>query len=39
MYLGAQTRAVPFYERLGYKVYGEVFDGADMPHRHMWRPL
>jgi predicted GNAT family N-acyltransferase len=39
VYLGAQTYAVPFYERLGYAAYGEAFAGADMPHRHMWRPL
>ena len=39
LYLGAQTSAVPFYERLGYAAYGEPFDGAGLPHRHMWRLL
>jgi predicted GNAT family N-acyltransferase len=39
LYLGAQTYAVPFYERLGYVAYGEAFDGAGLQHRHMWRPL
>ncbi len=39
VYLGAQTHAVPFYERLGYAAFGEEFDDAGLPHRHMWRPL
>jgi aryl-alcohol dehydrogenase-like predicted oxidoreductase/predicted GNAT family N-acyltransferase len=37
VYLGAQTHAVAFYERLGYTAYGEEFDDAGLPHRHMWR--
>lgn len=39
MYLGAQTHAVPFYERLGYGAHGAVFDDAGIPHRHMTRLL
>ena len=39
VYLGAQTHAVPFYERLGYAAFGAEFDDAGLPHRHMWRPL
>jgi predicted GNAT family N-acyltransferase len=37
VYLGAQTQAVPFYERLGYAPFGEEFDDAGLPHRHMAR--
>ncbi len=33
--LGAQVSAVPFYERLGYAVFGEPFDDARIPHRWM----
>lgn len=33
--LGAQLSAIPFYEALGYKAYGEEFIDADMPHMHM----
>ncbi|HEY5186763.1 MAG TPA: GNAT family N-acetyltransferase [Actinomycetes bacterium] len=39
MYLGAQTHAVAFYERLGYGAHGAVFDDAGIPHRHMTRLL
>ncbi len=34
-YLGAQTHAVAFYEGLGFAVFGEPFDDAGLPHRHM----
>lgn len=37
--LGAQLSAIPFYERLGYEAYGEVFDDAGIPHRMMKKPL
>lgn len=37
--LGAQLSAVPFYERLGYAAYGEVFDDAGIPHRMMAKAL
>lgn len=33
--LHAQTYAVPFYERLGYKAEGAEFMEADIPHRLM----
>lgn len=39
VYLAAQQHAVGFYDRLGYTAYGEVFDDAGIPHRHMWRRL
>jgi predicted GNAT family N-acyltransferase len=37
--LGAQLEAVPFYERLGYAPYGEVFLDAGIAHRMMRRGL
>ena len=37
--LGAQTRAIEFYERLGYVAHGPEFDDAGIPHRHMTRRL
>ena len=37
--LGAQTHALAFYERLGFRAYGPVYDDAGMPHRDMERPL
>ncbi|MET0741663.1 MAG: GNAT family N-acetyltransferase [Candidatus Nanopelagicales bacterium] len=39
IYLSSQTHAVAFYERLGYAVYGEEFDDAGIPHRHMRKLL
>ena len=33
--LGAQHTAIPFYESIGYEVYGEEFDDAGIPHRMM----
>jgi predicted GNAT family N-acyltransferase len=38
-YLSAQTQALEFYERLGYSAYGEEFDDAGIPHRHMTKVL
>ena len=35
----AQVAAVPFYERLGYRVVGEVFDEAGIGHVRMERPI
>lgn len=35
VYLHAQTRAVPFYERQGFKAHGDVFFEANIPHRGM----
>ncbi|MFJ5548277.1 GNAT family N-acetyltransferase [Streptomyces sp. NPDC093225] len=37
--LHAQTRALGFYERLGYAVFGPEFDEVGIPHRSMRRPL
>lgn len=33
--LGAQTHALAFYERLGFKPYGDVFLDAGIEHRDM----
>jgi predicted GNAT family N-acyltransferase len=35
--LGGQLQALPFYERLGYRAHGPVFDDAGIPHRLMVR--
>ncbi|MYS14106.1 GNAT family N-acetyltransferase, partial [Streptomyces sp. SID4982] len=37
--LHAQTRALGFYERLGYTAYGPEFQDAGSAHRAMRRPL
>ena len=37
--LNAQTHAIPFYERHGFRVVGEPFDEAGIPHRVMERAL
>lgn len=37
--LGAQTHAVPFYEALGYRIYGDVFMDANIPHRLMYKKV
>ena len=34
-YLHAQLQAVPFYEKLGFRIVGEVFDEAGIPHVRM----
>lgn len=33
--LGAQTQAIPFYQKSGYRVYGQEFFDARIPHRWM----
>lgn len=33
--LGAQVRAIPFYEKNGYCVCGDEYLDADIPHRYM----
>ncbi|AQP53010.1 hypothetical protein CBF34_05495 [Vagococcus penaei] len=33
--LDAQLQALGFYEKLGYRAFGEVFDDAGIDHRHM----
>ena len=38
-YLGAQTQATVFYEKLGFVVEGDEFLDAGIPHRHMRRAL
>lgn len=38
-YLGSQSHATGFYEKLGFAVEGEEFDDAGIPHRHMRRTL
>lgn len=35
----AQTHAVPFYAKLGFKTFGTVFTEADMPHIEMKKEL
>jgi predicted GNAT family N-acyltransferase len=37
--LDAQTYALPFYERFGFRPLGEVFFDAGLPHRRMERTL
>lgn len=37
--LGAQEQAIPFYERIGYRVFGAAFLDADIPHRWMRKRL
>lgn len=34
-YLESQVDAIPFYEKLGFKAYGEEFDDCGIPHRKM----
>ena len=38
-YLHAQVQAVPFYENLGFRVEGDVFDEAGIPHVRMTHAL
>lgn len=38
-YLGAQSRATGFYEKLGFAVEGDAFLDAGIPHRQMRRAL
>lgn len=37
--LHAQTRVIPFYERLGYRAFGAEFEEAGISHRRMSRRL
>lgn len=34
-YLESQVDAIPFYEKIGFKAYGEEFDDCGIPHRKM----
>jgi predicted GNAT family N-acyltransferase len=38
-YLGAQSHATGFYEKLGFAAFGDEFLDAGIPHRHMRRAL
>jgi predicted GNAT family N-acyltransferase len=38
-YLGSQSHATGFYEKLGFVVEGDEFIDAGIPHRHMRRAL
>ena len=37
--LSSQCHVIPFYEKLGYKAYGEIFIDAGIEHRHMKKSL
>jgi len=37
--LGAQCYAIAFYEKLGFKAYGDIYHDADIAHRHMRRAI
>ncbi|TVP94782.1 MAG: GNAT family N-acetyltransferase [Acholeplasmatales bacterium] len=37
--LGAQLPVIPFYEKLGYQAYGDIFLDADIEHRMMAKDL
>ena len=39
VHLHARAQVLPFYERLGYEVYGEPFEERTIPHRHMRKAL
>ncbi len=37
--LSAQVQAIPFYQRLGFEPYGDVFIDAGIPHKWMKKSL
>ncbi|WP_375756053.1 GNAT family N-acetyltransferase [Corallococcus exercitus] len=39
VHLHARAPVVPFYERLGYTLYGEPYEEVGIPHRNMQRDL
>ncbi len=39
VHLHARAHVVPFYERLGYAVYGEPYTEVGIPHRNMQKTL
>jgi ElaA protein len=39
LFLGSQTHAIPFYERLGFTAYGAEYMDAGIPHFDMERSL
>lgn len=38
-YVSAQSYAVPFYEKFGFRAYGEEYPDGRIPHRDMEMPL
>jgi predicted GNAT family N-acyltransferase len=36
IFLHAQTHAIPFYQKFGFSVYGEIFEDAKIPHQKMF---
>lgn len=36
LWLSAQTHAIPFYEKLGYQIHGEMYDDCNIPHQDMF---
>lgn len=39
VHLHARAQVVPFYEKLGYAVYGEPYEEVGIPHRSMQKDL
>jgi GNAT superfamily N-acetyltransferase len=39
IWCNGRVSAQPFYERLGYQPWGDVFDSVGIPHVVLWRPL
>jgi ribosomal protein S18 acetylase RimI-like enzyme len=40
MWCNARTEALPFYEQLDFRLFGEEYTPPGLgPHRFMWRPL
>ncbi|NPC74359.1 MULTISPECIES: GNAT family N-acetyltransferase [Corallococcus] len=39
VHLHARAPVVPFYERLGYAPYGELYEEVGIPHRNMQRDI
>ena len=37
--LSSQVSAIPFYERLGYRADGPVYEDAGIPHRDMEKQI
>ena len=37
--LNAQVEVIPFYEKLGYRTAGSIFEDAGIPHRSMHKTL
>lgn len=39
VFLSAQLHALPFYNKYGFRAYGELYEDANMPHRMMQKQL